>query len=133
MRSIKMLGLAAVAAVAAMAFVGVSSAMATNTALCTESGVLVCPAGKVYTGHIEGLAVNPVLLGTIFGIQGTISCEHSKILGNALGLGNPQVTHIESITFTGNCKTSLGASCTVKSTTLGLVNLLKTAPNLGTA
>lgn len=131
MRLIKMFGLTAIAAVAAMAFIGASSASATSTALCTSDASLVCAAGNVYTGHIEGLAVNPELLSSIT----NVTCEHSVILGNALGLvtGGSQVTHLELIDFTGNCKTSSGTACTVTTTALGLVDLLKTAPNLGTA
>lgn len=47
MRLIKMFGLAAIAAVAAMAFVGASSAMAGSTSLCKEaSSELACPTGQ---------------------------------------------------------------------------------------
>jgi hypothetical protein len=107
--------------------------MATNTALCKEAGVLVCPVNQIYTGHIEGLAKNPTLLGKFIGFTGTVTCEHSLILGNALGLANPQITHLELLDFTGNCKSTFGGTCEVKATKLGLVKLLKTGPNLGTA
>src|SRR6476469_3536806 len=132
MRLIKMLGLAAIAALAEMAFVGASNASATNTVLC-KVNQLVCPAGSEYTGHVEWLAIEPTLKGTFVGISGTYTCKHSIVLGNALGLANPQVTHIEKITFT-TCHLLapfVNQSCEISSKALGLLDLLKTAPNLG--
>jgi hypothetical protein len=124
-------------AVAAMAVIGVSSAMATNTVLCEEN-VLVCPAGKKLEHvHIEGLALNPELSGKFFGITGTIKCEHSVFLGKALLLAAPLVVHIELIDFTGNCHILgpfINEPCAeFKSEALGLLDVLKTAPNLGQA
>lgn len=139
-RLIKMFGLAALAAVAAMAFMGASSASATSTVLCKEN-VLNCPAAQQYTGHIEGLAVNPKLTTSL----GTVECEHSVILGDALGLSGlhetggthvwlPQVTHIKEkkdISFTGNCH--VGATpCDIETQKTGLLLLLKTGVNVGT-
>jgi hypothetical protein len=126
-----MFGLAAIAAVAAMAFIGASSASAQATALCTSDASLVCVSP--YTGHIEGVASTPRLLTNLT----NITCENSVILGNALGLasasnGTAQLTHIELIDFTGNCKTELGNGCTFTTTALGLADLLKTGPNEGT-
>jgi len=130
-----MFGLTALAAVAAMAFVGVSAAMATGeTALC-EVNELVCPAESIYEGHLEGLAVNPTLTGTFVGIKGTFTCKHSLILGNSLGLEKSHLTHIEAIKFT-SCHLLapfVNQSCTVESKALGLIDLLKTATNLGEA
>ncbi|MDX6602508.1 MAG: hypothetical protein QOF13_1710 [Solirubrobacterales bacterium] len=132
MRLLKMFSLAAIAAVAAMAFIGASSASAQETALCTSDVALVC--ASPYTGHIEGVATSaPRLLSNL----ANVTCENSVILGNALGLasasnGTAQLTHIELIDFTGNCKTELGVSCTVTTITLGLADLLKTGSNQGT-
>jgi hypothetical protein len=121
-----MLGLAAVAAVAAMAFVGASSAVAGSTALCATHED---PCTTPYTGHIEGLAENPELLSTLANVK----CEHSVILGNALGLveNGPQVTHLELLDFTGDCLTELKEKCTVTAVKLGLLLLLRTALNKG--
>jgi hypothetical protein len=134
MRFIKIFSLTAVMALAAMALVGASSALAEPTALCT---VNESPCTHIYTGHIEGKALNPELAGKFFGIKGTFTCEHSFILGNALGLGSPQVTHFESISFLGNCHLLApltNVACTaIESKALGLVDLLKTAANLGVA
>jgi hypothetical protein len=50
MRLIKMFGLAALAAVAAMAFVGATPASATfDTQLCKVNEGLLCPAGQAQT------------------------------------------------------------------------------------
>src|SRR5512144_2251569 len=104
MKYIKMLGLAAVAAAALMAFVGASSASA--TVLCKTSVVGtggICPTGWGYSGEIHGVAeVPPVLTGTI-----NIECEESTVQGNATeGTGSPTETPngaITTLTFTGNC------------------------------
>lgn len=133
MRPLKMLGSAAITAVAAMAFVVPSSTLAQSTALCTSDASLICAAENIYTGHIEGTASNPRLLSDL----ANVTCESSVILGNALGLGSApdgskQLTHIELIDFTGNCKTELGVKCTFTAAILGLADLLKSGPNEGT-
>jgi len=55
-----MFGLAVIAAVAATAFVGASSAMAESTVLCTEDALEeACPPGKVATHiHLETQKLN---------------------------------------------------------------------------
>lgn len=123
-----MFGLVAIAAVSAMAFVGATSAAAEPTALCTVNTALICPAGNIYTGHIEAKAVgSPELLNETENVK----CTGSTVLGNALGLANPLVGHLESLTFTG-CKSANGFNCTTTTPVLGTLLLLKTAPNLGT-
>jgi hypothetical protein len=67
-----------------------------------------------------------------------VTCNHSVILGTALEPGSApdgesQLTHLELIDFSGECKTASGLSCTVTTVALGLVDLLKTAPNEGLA
>lgn len=120
MRLVKKLSFAAIAAAASMAFVGLSSAQANgSTALCNNTSL---PCNSVYTGHLE-------LLSTIVQFLGVadITCLHSKLLGNALGLGSPQVTHIEEMTLS-SCE-----SCSINVIDkTGLATTLKTAPNLGT-
>jgi hypothetical protein len=128
-RLIKMFGLAALAAVAAMAFVGASSAMANEeTALCDEHTSLTCGAGHVVTGHIEAKATH-ALLKTSFG---NVLCTGSHLLANALGLAKPQVSHVELFSFTGCKELTFNTGCTVTTVKLGLLLLLKTALNLGT-
>jgi hypothetical protein len=88
-----MLGLALVAAIASMAFVGASSALAKeSTALCNTETL---PCGSVFSGHLEALSSKAVLKAS--GI--TITCTKSKVLGEALGLAKPQITHVSELTF----------------------------------
>jgi hypothetical protein len=120
-RLIKSLGLTAVAAIAAMAFVGASSAMAESTALCTANE-LPCQSANIYTGHVEATATNPTLKTNV----ATITCESSTILGNALGLGNPLIIHLELLDLIGSCKTAGGTACEFETLTpLGLLSVLK--------
>jgi hypothetical protein len=137
MKLIKTLGLMVVAAVAAMAIAGAGTAMATgSTALCKEHKD-PCPAGALYgVGQvIEGLATSPVLLANFFGFTGSISCEHSVVAGKieTSALANPLQGKIDKITFTGDCLSTFGGSCTVTTVKTGLLDLLRTALNLGTA
>jgi hypothetical protein len=97
-----MFGLAALAAVAAMAFVGASSAMASgSTALCNNTSE---PCNSVFTGHVEAKNVGTVeLLGVA-----NVKCTASKILGEALGLGAPLIIHVSELTFTScSCPVSV--------------------------
>jgi hypothetical protein len=125
-RLIKKLGFATVAAVAAMALTGVSSAMAGNTALCVVHEE-PCAAGNTYEGHFEARATVARFLTDIT----NIACQQSRLLGFALGLNNPQVTHLEQLTFTEDCLTEGGFPCVVESVELGLMLLLRIALNLG--
>jgi hypothetical protein len=129
-----MFGLAAVAAVAAMAFIGASSASATfSTALCTEaSGTLACPAGKL-ASSVHFVAKDPLLLTTLVNVlckealfSGTV--ENSGLLATApepLGISIGELKYIE-------CETTTKIACTIKTEHLGLLDLLKTAADLGT-
>jgi hypothetical protein len=131
-----MLGVGAVAMVASLALLGASSAMAnTSTSLCKVS-TNPCPAASLYASGtlVEGLATKPVLLGTFLGITGTVECEHSVVSGKTnAALGNPLVGTINSITFTGNCHSTFGGSCTVTTAKTGTLDLLRTGSNVGTA
>jgi hypothetical protein len=119
MRLIKMFGLAVIAAIASMAFIGASSAMANgSTVLCNNTSL---PCDNIYTGHVEGLSTHAELKA-----GATILCTHSKVLGEALGLANPLVIHVSELTFTG-CN---GTVNVIDKT--GLILALKTAPNLAT-
>ena len=74
MRSIKMLGLAAIAAMAVMAFVGASSASA--TIICKEDNTGVCAKPMTETSSVEGTASGPFLE-----VSATekITCKSSKL------------------------------------------------------
>ncbi len=128
MRFIKAVGCAAVAAMAAMAFVGVSSALAGNTALC-EKHEEPCPAARIYQGHFEAVVENPRFLTNIT----NLACKKGRILGIAEGLASPQSTHLEALTFTEDCLTEGGFPCVVESTELGLLLILRTELNLAIA
>lgn len=107
------------------ASLGVSSAAATSTALCTVH-TEPCPAGNIYTGHVEGLATHVEILDDVE----NIICTHSVFLGNALGLANPLVIHLELLDFSG-CKNTNGFTCTITTVTLGLLLLLRDELNEG--
>jgi hypothetical protein len=116
-----MFGLAAIAAVAAMAFIGVPSASANNsTALCNEaSEALACPGAQLTT-TLHGTASEPLLHTSIVNVK----CTSSLAKISVLGLGNPQSGHLEELTWTG-CKTHGGTNCTVTTLLKGLLNGLK--------
>ena len=104
MKLIKIFGLAAVAALMAMAFVGASSAMAEDTALCKEDTALLdgsgnyvttdaCPAGKLVTHvHEETLTGHKAKL---LDANGNVLVECDVLfLGDVVStnnLGNPLV------------------------------------------
>jgi len=91
MRFVKAFGLAALAAVAAMAFLGAGTASAQthDIVLCKEL-VTLCPAGKLWPAGtlLEALAKEPKLLSSL----GTIECEDSYILA----LATEEVGHLNS-------------------------------------
>jgi len=130
MRLIKMLGLAAMAAVVATAFIGAATASAEfNTVLC-EKAELICESpvngGGNVEIHLETLAANPPLL---LSSAGTVECEKSlallTLLNELAKAPAKQEAHILSLSFTGNCH--LGeTSCTVTTNDLGSLLLLKT-------
>jgi hypothetical protein len=127
MSLLKMSGLAAVTAVAAMAFMGVSSAMAMKTAICTsnEAGALTC-ADENQFETVHAVATDMVFLSS----GGNVLCSSSLLETTLLELAAPQVGHNISLTFSG-CKIGL-INCTVTAPTLGTISLLKTTTNLGT-
>jgi len=118
-----MFGLAALAAVAAMAFVGATSAMAENTTLCEEdSATLTCPAAEEAEHvHFSTLAGVPALLLSTVNVECT-----ALFLADALALGAPLVLH-GAFTYT-NCQTFSGGECksVVEVSSSSLLNVLKT-------
>jgi hypothetical protein len=116
-KPIKMFGLAALAALMAMAFVGASSAMAESTTLCTGEGT-----GCGVT-HVHEVSVGK---GKLKSSLPTIECN-VLFLGDALsGLAAPLVIHGQ-FTYT-NCNNF----CKVKEETANAtIEVLKTASELG--
>jgi hypothetical protein len=129
MRLIKMLSLAAPAAVAAMALVGATSASATfDTQLCKVNEGLLCPAGQAQT-HVHWVLVP----GTVWKILSPINilCLGALSEQEVLGLGKPQITHTTELSLTG-CGTGAGHNnCTMTVQEQPLSHLLKTGPNEG--
>jgi hypothetical protein len=116
MRSIKMLALTAIAALATLAFVAASSAMAESTALCDKDSASACPSGHLIT-HIH----ESTLSGAKAKVLSTITVECDVLfLGDTLSsLAKPLVLH-GSFTYT-NC-----GGCTVEETSAdALVAFLK--------
>jgi hypothetical protein len=124
MKYVKMLGLAAIAAAALMAFVGASSASA--TVLCKVAGTgsptgTTCPAGEALG---VGAEIHAVLesgtSATLTGEPGTekvIVCNESTVKGEVTAEGSATATakgNITALTF-GKCTSpSLGGTaCTV--------------------
>ncbi len=95
MKYVKMLGLAAVAAMALMAFAGTASAT-----------VLTSPAGTHYTGAIQASAESSLLLRAGFA---NITCTESSVAGTTENTGGPSETvrgPISSLTFS-NCNATV--------------------------
>ena len=130
MRLTKMLGFAVLAAVAAMALVGATSASAEmNTQMCKTHTGLTCGAGDAVTSHHMVLASGTVgkLLSGV-----TVLCLSILVSAEPLGLGEPQSLHTTSFEF-GGCGTgSTHNNCTVTLQELPLANLLKTGLDDGT-
>jgi hypothetical protein len=123
-----MFGLAALAAVAAMAFVGATSASATSTQLCKVHTGLTCAAGEAATSVHQVLKSGTVgqLLAVI-----NVLCLGFLVEATALGLGNPQQVHATTQTFTGCGTSSAHSNCTVTVQEQPLSNLLKTGLDQG--
>jgi len=114
MRFIKVLGLAAVAAVAAMAFVGAGSASAQDEiVLCkvlVEKGKL-CPKGELLPAEtlLLALAKDPILKNSI----STVLCEDSVVTAKSKAqIGNPLGILITQLSFGALPTPSLGNGCT---------------------
>jgi hypothetical protein len=139
MRHIKMFGLAALAAVAAMAFVGASSVMASeNTAFCSVHEEPCAAAHLVSHIHME--ASDLKLLNSTANILCSSSLALVDVLKDAstgtylAEAPTPLKAKVTELTWT-NCKTEGNGTnnCTVTNITLPEFDALKTALNLGTA
>ena len=130
MRLVKIIGLAAVAAIAAMAFVGASSAMATEfTALCKVELQLPCAVANQYPAktHFQAESLKPELLSSVVNVH----CEKSVALGETLqALAKPLEAVLTSLTWV-NCLQTNGTACTVSTVALGKdLLILKLSYNL---
>jgi hypothetical protein len=135
MKPVKMLGLAALLSLMAMAFVDTSSAIAESTALCKkDAGANVCPEGQLITHvHEATSSSNKAKLLTALDSslgqhvhEATSSGSKARLLSSvvsiecdALFLG--EVTSSTPLTFLGhftysNCNTSGGTKCSVTET-----------------
>jgi hypothetical protein len=99
MKYLKMLGLAAIAALALTAVAGAGTASATE--LCTTN-VSPCPAGEHYGAGtvIEGSSTNATLTSSL----GNVVCTSSAIKGATTTTGGAKLSvegKIESLTFSG--------------------------------
>lgn len=125
MRLKKTHGLVVIAAAIAVTVIGPSSAMAGPTALCLKHEQ-PCAGENVYQGHFEAVAQFPRFLTELT----TITCKAARILGFALFLAEPQLTHLQEYDFSEHCLTTGGQPCVVKATALGLLLTLRVALNL---
>jgi hypothetical protein len=122
-----MFGLAALAAVAAMAFVGATSASATfDTQLCKVDSGLLCSEPQT---HVHNVLVPGTVGELLAGID--VLCLGVLAENEALGLGKPQVIHTTTLTFSGCGTGSLHSNCTVTVQEQPLSHLLKTGVNAG--
>ena len=135
MRLIKMLGLAVVAALVSMAFIGAGTASAqTFTYVCNEEKLENCTSGTVYE---EGDQLEAELqAGTEAELSGTlpVNCEESSTTSE-LGENPVKVSQIQvqitALTFK-KCSNLLG-SCTVKTLQLPYEGKLSQQENQGDA
>lgn len=119
MKYLKVLGLAAVMAVAMMAVFGSASASAEQTVqICKQvpspDGDGKCLTGlteREYDGAIPLTSENPVLTTNV----AIVTCEHSATTTDPeASTGTNSITgSITALSFTGNCKTNGGTACTV--------------------
>lgn len=119
MSSIKMLGMAVIATVGAMAFVGPSSVMAGTSALCAENEE-PCSGENLVT-HIHFLGLAHISTSPL-----TVKC-HVLFLAGVLGLvtNGPALAHGIFI-FSGGCN----SGCSATDLHGGLLLVLRTAAGL---
>jgi hypothetical protein len=125
-----MLGLAAIAALASMAFVASASAE-TNTQLCKVHTSLVCAEGQAATSVHQVLATGTV--GKLLSSLATVLCLNVLATATPLGLAEaptPQSVHATT-EYTGCGTNSTHTNCTVTVNEQPLFNLLKTGLDLG--
>ena len=135
-RLMKMFGLAALAAVAAMAFVGASSASAEfNTTLCKELKGLVCPE-KLQWKEGETIHLVQVEPGKLLNSIATVLCltvlGNLKVLGASLANAPTPLLVDGSFTYKECGTNSTHTNCKeVNETEEGLFHILKTGEHEG--
>jgi len=113
MKYIRILGLAAIAAAAVMAFVGAGTASATTVICATGPEESVCGAGAgkaEYSGAITATSTNATLATNL----SNVICSHSETtLNPSSSTGEPITGTVSALSFTG-CKTEgTNIACTV--------------------
>lgn len=126
MRPIRTFGLAALVAVAAMAFIGATSASATSTQLCTAHTGLTCSSAASSTHLVLASGTVGELLANI-----DILCLGILFEATTLGLGSPQSIHGTSLSFSGCGTGSAHNNCTATIEEQPLGSLLKTGLDEG--
>jgi len=124
----KTFGLAGLAALAVMATIGASTAMATgSTALCKVHED-PCKAANLVS-QVHATSSNFVILNSL----ANILCL--EVLSNlkALGLGNPLSMHSEVLEFNGCGTNANHDNCEIFTEELPLLNVLRTSLNLAAA
>jgi hypothetical protein len=141
MKHVKMLGLAAMAAAALMAFVGASTASA--TVLCKTSTTTTCPAGwALAKGEKLHAVLEPEKIATLTGerpehtTEKVITCTSSTVEGEVTNAGSATETakgNITVLTFTGCTSPSTGGGkCTVTTLKGGTLEAHATSGGNGT-
>jgi hypothetical protein len=114
MKYVKILGLAAVAAMALMAFVGASTASAADV-LCENNITTPCSQKVLPGGIIKAEALDPKLTAST-----PVTCEKSTVtleVSNNNGLTNP-TGKVTGLTWTNCIETNTGVACTVTTSNL---------------
>lgn len=134
MRVVKVFGLAALAAVVAMAFISATSASAVSTQLCDNHTGLTCEAGHALTSVHQVLAAGTV--GDLLMLLDVLCLGYLvEASVGALGSGaTKQTVTVVSQTFTGCGTSSAHNNCTVTIPTgqQPSFGLLKTGLDAGT-
>lgn len=128
MRSIKMFSLAVVAAGASMAFVGVSSALATgSTAICETHTSAACASPvSLVTFHQSGT-------GTLVAGSITVLCLSGTFGGHVESEASPLGIEVLTLEFSQCGTNKAHNNCIVITTVKGLLDIARSELNLGTA
>jgi hypothetical protein len=122
-----MFGLVALTALAAMAFVGASTATGI-TALC-KSNEKICSEGNLVTSlHV---ASTTGTLTSLLSELGPVLCLNLLVTSKSLQVGDPQKINGEVVSFTGCGTSATHNNCIVKFNELPQFALSKTELNLG--
>lgn len=120
MKLTKIIGLSLIAAIASMALIGASSAMAENTALC-KADQEPCSAGNLTT-EVHYVAEKIVIHTSLMDYE----CD-ALLSATVLKLGAPQVLDATSLVYT-----SCNQGCTRTVKALGTFSILRTKAESGT-